>query len=138
MDLLSHPSVISGLKKAWHDSNPGPSGGHEEGGFVVAADGKEFMVFRWPRGSGNSIVVPDHPGGRIKEGRIVATFHTHPNTGPDYLQEPSLTDRRAIMDDPELRLPGYFGEFVISAEKVYLIRLSGDVEEVMRTEDLLK
>lgn len=68
----------------------------------------------------------------------MATFHTHPNTGPDYLQEPSLTDRRAVMDDPDFRVPGYFGEFVISAEKVYLIKPAGDVEEVMQTEDLLK
>jgi hypothetical protein len=138
MDFLSLPNVRSGLREAWHDSNPGPSGGHEEGGFIVETDQQELVVIRWPRGSENSIVVPGHPGGRIKEGRIVATFHTHPNTGPDYLQEPSVTDRRAVMGDPDLQGSGYLGEFVISAEKVYLVRPTGDVEEVMPTEDILK
>lgn len=109
MDMVSHQNVRSGLREAWQGSIPGPTGGHEEGGFIVDTDQGELLVIRWPRGSGNSIVVPKHPGGRIKEGRIVATFHTHPNTGPDYLQEPSLTDRRAVMDDPDFRVPGYFG-----------------------------
>jgi hypothetical protein len=30
---------------------------------------------------------------------IVASFHTHPNTGSDYLQEPSETDKRGITDE---------------------------------------
>lgn len=136
MELLSNEIVKSGLHEAWRDSNPGPAGGHEEGGFVVRGDDGALIVVRWPRGSGNSIIVADHPGGRIKEGQIVATFHTHPNTGSDYLQEPSETDRRAVRDDADLKGPEYLGEIVISAEWLYLIKPSGKVEVVGRTTDI--
>ncbi len=138
MDLLSTEIVKSGLRDAWHDSNPGPTGGHEEGGFIVRDDNGAMIVVRWPRGSGNSIVVPDHPGGRIEEGQIVATFHTHPNTGPDYFQEPSETDRRAVRDDPDLKGIDYLGEIVISAAMLYLIKPSGRVETVERTTVILQ
>ncbi|MFN0019673.1 MAG: hypothetical protein ACKVP0_15555 [Pirellulaceae bacterium] len=136
MELLSNEIVKTGLRKAWQDSNPGPTGGHEEGGFVVRGDDGARIVVRWPRGSGNSIIVADPPGGRIKEGQIVATFHTHPNTSSDYVQEPSETDRRAVRDDPDLKGPDYLGEIVISAEWLYLIKPSGTVEVVGRTADI--
>jgi len=42
------------------------------------------------------------------------------------------------MEDPDLQGSGYVGEFVISADMIYLVKPSGDVEEVMRTEDILK
>jgi hypothetical protein len=137
MDFLSNQAVMSGIRDAWHDSNPGPIGGHEEGGFIVQTNQGGMMVTRWPSGSGDSIVVPDHPGGRIKEGVILASFHTHPNTGPDYLQEPSVTDIRAVLSDPDLKGADYHGELVISVNKVYLIKPTGAVEEIGRTADLL-
>lgn len=133
MELLSNEIVKIGLRNAWQDSNPGPIGGHEEGGFIVKDDAGALIVIRWPRGSGNSIIVASHPGGRIKEGQIVATFHTHPNSGPDYLQEPSETDRRAVRDDPDLKGPEYLGEIVVSAAMLYLIKPSGKVEIVGQT-----
>jgi hypothetical protein len=33
--LLRNPIVRAALQQAWKDSNPGISGGHEEGGFIV-------------------------------------------------------------------------------------------------------
>ena len=66
----------------------------------------------------------------------MATFHTHPNTGRDYLQEPSETDRRAVRDDPDLKGSDYLGEIVISAEWLYLIKPSGKVEVVGQTADI--
>ncbi len=67
---------------------------------------------------------------------IVASFHTYPNTGPDYLQAPSETDRRTVRDDPDLKGPEYIGEFVIAATTIYLIEMAGSVREVSATADL--
>ena len=68
--------------------------------------------------------------------KIVASFHTHPNTGSDYLQEPSETDKRAIRDDPDLKGAFYVGEFVISMDKVYLITPNGQVSEIGNSRDI--
>jgi hypothetical protein len=94
-------------------------------------------VIRWPKGALNSIVVPPHPGSRIDGFDIVATFHTHPNTGPDYLQEPSETDRRAVRDDPNLKGQFYQGELVVAQAKVYLITSDGSVAILGETESLM-
>ena len=60
----------------------------------------------------------------------MATFHTHPNTERDYLQEPSDTDKRAVRDDLNLKGEFYEGEFVISQERIYLIAPDGQASEV--------
>ena len=65
---------------------------------------------------------------------IVASFHTHPNTGSDYLQEPSETDKRAVRDDPDLKGDDYIGEFVISQAVIYLVSPAGQVREMDDTE----
>jgi len=33
--VLSNANVRSAFQQAWTDSNPGVTGGHEEGGFIV-------------------------------------------------------------------------------------------------------
>jgi len=66
---------------------------------------------------------------------IVATFHTHPNTGSDYLQEPSETDKRAVRNDPHMKGACYEGEFVISAQTIYRIEPTGQVSEIAQTKD---
>jgi len=65
---------------------------------------------------------------------IVASFHTHPNTGNDYLQESSETDKRAVRDDPDLKGDEYLGEFVISQAVIYLVSPAGQVREMDDTE----
>jgi hypothetical protein len=55
------------LKQAWEDSEPGISGGHEEGGFITRTATGELDVIRWLRGNQNSILVPSHPRCRIGE-----------------------------------------------------------------------
>jgi hypothetical protein len=67
----------------------------------------------------------------------VATFHTHPNPGPDYQQEPSPTDVLAVRDDADLKSANYEGEYVIAAALVYFIRKDGAVETVGSTATLL-
>ena len=62
---------------------------------------------------------------------------THPNTGPDYLQEPSETDKRAVRDDPDFKAPHYAGELVISAALLYLVTPYGSVIQLGATERML-
>jgi hypothetical protein len=112
---------------------PAHKDAHEEGGFILRASDGTFLVQRWPRGVQNEIVVPLHPQGCSAGLPIVATFHTHPNPAPKYQQEPSLTDVRAVHDDPDLGGPEYEGEYVISEESIYRILKSGDVEEIGKT-----
>ena len=81
--------------------------------------------------------MPPHPACRIGGRDIVATFHTHPNTGTDFLQEPTATDRQAVRDDPDLKESCYVGELVISQAKTYLISPNGQVREVADTSELL-
>lgn len=104
------------------ESRPGPSGGQEEGGFIVRDAAGTLQVIRWPEGAGNTIYVPPHRGCRLGEFDIIASFHTHPNTGPEYLQEPSETDKRAVRDDADLKAPDFIGELVISAALSILSR----------------
>lgn len=128
--LLNIPIVRTALKQAWQDSNPGVTGGHEEGGFIVQDAANKLSILRWPNGLQNTILVPLHRGCRIHEQDIVASFHTHPNWGGDFLQEPSETDKRAVRDDPDLKGASYVGEFVIAQAAVYLITPTADVREV--------
>jgi hypothetical protein len=57
--------------------------------------------------------------------------------GPDYEQEPSLTDIRAVQNDPDLNHPQFEGEYVISTKIVYLIPRDGRVEEIAEARSLL-
>lgn len=137
LDLLREPEVRMALASAWAESKPGLTGAHEEGGFVVlGADGK-LVIQRWPAGGANVIQVPPHVGCEVNGLPIVASFHTHPNTGPDYLQEPGETDRRGVRDDPYLRGRWYAGEFVVSDETIYLITPGGMVRELGSRAELL-
>src|SRR5438093_501249 len=97
--ILKNPDIRAALKLVWRESQPGSSAGHEEGGFIVQDPAGSLQVIRWPRGASNTIDVPPHPGCRAEGLPIVASFHTHPNTGPDDLQEPSETDKRAVRED---------------------------------------
>ncbi len=133
--ILNSPVVRAALRDAWADSTAGTSLGREEGGFVIQ-DAGNLDVVRWPEGERDSISVPPHPDCKIDNRRIVATFHTHPNAGDDYLQEPSETDKRAVRDDPDLKDAGYVGKFVVSHEIIFLITPSGRVREVAETGEL--
>src|ERR1051325_9413862 len=111
-EILQSSEIVGRLKQAWQDSEPNVSGGHEEGGFIVV-DGFGFLsVVRWEKGAQSEIILPPHQNCFVGGRTIVASFHTHPNTGADFQQEPSLTDVRAIHDDPDLKGEFYLGEFV--------------------------
>ncbi len=135
--LLQDPAVRAAIREAWVDSEPGIIGGHEEGGFILQDPTGTLSVSRWPPGSQTCIRLPPHPGCRVGPCDIVATFHTHPNSGEMFLQEPGATDRRAVRDDPDLRGSRYQGELVISQETVFLVAPDGGVMVVGPTEELL-
>ena len=134
--MLNNPAVCAALKQAWEDSQPGATGGHEEGGFILRDSTGDLGVLRWPKGAQSSIILPAHPTCKIGDRALVATFHTHPNTGSDYLQKPSETDTRAVRDDPDLKGEFYEGEYVISQEIIYLITPPGQVGEVGATRSI--
>src|SRR5262245_9568919 len=135
LSILNDPIVLAALKDAWLDSNPGNSGGHEEGGFILLRSNGELNVMRWHRGEQDTITLPPHTDCKFDDEKIVASFHVHPNMGDDYLQEPSETDKRAVRDDPDLKGENYIGEFVISAKIIYLVTPAGSVRELNDTQE---
>jgi hypothetical protein len=135
--VASDPVVLAALKQAWEDSLPGTPGAHEEGGFVVRDAAGRLSVVPWPRGQQSTIGLPLHSNCRVAGNEVFASFHTHPNPGPNFLQEPSETDKRAVRDDPDLKGPDYVGELVVSQQTIYLITPGGQVEVVGDTRDLL-
>jgi hypothetical protein len=136
INILNAPAVLAAIQRAWADSRAENSITHEEGGFITKDVGGNLGVVRWPSGGQDSIRVPAHPKCKVGDRSIVATFHTHPNTAGDYLQEPSETDRRAVRDDLDLKDEDYVGEFVISYEMIFLITPAGRVREIAQTQEL--
>jgi hypothetical protein len=138
VSVLADDTIAGQFLQAWRDSQPGTATAHEEGGFVLRNTDGSLSVERWPRGAQNEISVPPHPGAKRSNLSIVATFHTHPNTGPEFQQDPSLTDIRAVRDDPDLSHHDYEGEYVIASEWIYRIHKNGKVEFVGQTKVVLK
>ena len=137
LDILREATIRAGLAEAWNESKPGLTGGHEEGGFIVLGEHDTLSVHRWPTGEGSLIRVPSHAGCVVDGLPIVATFHTHPNTGPDFLQEPGETDKRGVKEDADLKGSLYVGEFVVASEMIYLITPGGAVRELDARAELL-
>ena len=138
MSVLDDDTIRGLFLQAWQESQPGTAAAHEEGGFVLRNTNGSLGVERWPRGAQNQIVVPPHPGCKRENLLIVATFHTHPNPGPEFQQEPSMTDIRAVQDDPDLNHPDYEGEYVIAGEWIYRVQKNGQVEGVGEMKAALK
>ncbi len=137
-EILQNSAIVAELKQAWLDSEPNVSGGHEEGGFVIVDDLGFLSVVRWEKGTQNEIILPPHRNCFVGGKAIVASFHTHPNTGANFQQEPSLTDIRAVRDDFDLKGEFYLGEFVVSRENIYLIEPSGLFSVISKTEEIFE
>lgn len=60
-EILNNPLVCAELKQAWEDSQPGVTGGHEEGGFILKDSAGNLSIVRWSVGDRNSIILPAHP-----------------------------------------------------------------------------
>jgi hypothetical protein len=137
-DILENKSILAELKQAWFDSAPSLSDRHEEGGFILSDDSGFLSIVRWKKGTYNEIILPPHKNCFVDGKDIVASFHTHPNTGKDFEQEPSLTDIRAVRDDFDLKGEFYLGEFVISEENIYLIKPSGVFRVIGQTKNIFE
>ncbi|MEQ1603378.1 MAG: DUF4329 domain-containing protein [Pyrinomonadaceae bacterium] len=137
-DIFAVPSIRTDFSQAWIDSDPGVTGGHEEGGFITVDDDGSLSLVRWTNGSQNEIILPPHKNCFVDGKDIVASFHTHPNTGSDFQQEPSLTDIRAMSDDFDLKGEFYLGEIVISEQNIYLIEPAGDYHIIGATKVILE
>jgi len=128
VSVLDDDGTVDLFRQAWEESDPGKDSAHEEGGFVLRNPDGTLRVERWPCGAQNQILVPPHPNGMRGDLPIVATFHTHPNPGPEFQQEPSITDIRAVRDDVDLSHRDFEGEYVIAREFLYRIDRNGIVE----------
>ena len=137
MSVLQNEGGRAELRRAWEESTPDTGTAHEEGGFVLLHPDGSLTVERWPRGRRTKsrsrrtrAAVAGTPSSRRRSTRTRTPR-------PSYLQGPSPSDIRAVAEDPDLRHPEYEGEYVISAEILYLIEPDGQVRPLGDTASLL-
>ena len=87
-----------------------------------------------PSSARDSLSYPLCPNGLYQGHEIVGSFHTHPNTGKEWRQEPSPQDIRLSKAYPETMGPH---QIVISRETIYHIDKDGLVSVVGRTAEVL-
>lgn len=135
-EILLARDVIAGMRRAFTESDVAGANPVEHGGFIVRhPDTGQLAVERLPEGRRDSVSYPLCPNGLYNGKEIVGTFHTHPNTGSDWIQGPSPQDIRLSREYPETIGPH---QFVISAQTVYHIDSEGVVSEMGRTDDVLR
>ncbi len=94
-ELLSDPNIIAAMQRAYQESDVGGPNPTEQGGYVLrSVTSSGFEVERLPAGQRDSLSYPICTDGRYNGRDIVATFHTHPNTGAEWSQAPSPQDVR--------------------------------------------
>jgi hypothetical protein len=115
-DLLAHVDVIDGLRRAFQESGVGTDNPVEQGGFIVLDyDSGALDVVRLPASGPHSLVYPICADGKFRGNQIVGSFHTHPNTGLGWRQEPSMQDMRLSQEYPETMGPH---QFVIASDTI--------------------
>jgi proteasome lid subunit RPN8/RPN11 len=134
--LLEDANVKAGLKKAAQDSDIAGKNPTEQGGFILK-DPKtgQLSVERWPKGKGASIQPVVSADGKHNGKDIVGSFHTHPNVGKGWKQEPSDADVNFVKNYPKTAGNDHF---VVSKEKIYHIDNKGGVSEAGKTTEVLK
>lgn len=134
-DLLADPNVVAGMRKAFEESDAGGSEPVEQGGFILRhPETGELAVERLPSQHRSSLRYPICSGGTYRGKEIVGSFHTHPNTGSEWMQEPSPQDVRVSKEYPETMGPH---QFVFSATTAYHIDNEGLVSEIGQTAQVL-
>jgi hypothetical protein len=127
-DLLAHAGVIEGMRCAYEESGVGTDSPVEQGGFIVRdLTTGTLDVVRLSAGGRHSLVYPLCPNRRYEGKQIVGSFHTHPNTGPEWRQEPSMQDIRLSLEYPETMGAH---QFVIARATIYHIDNDGVVSEM--------
>lgn len=134
-ELLALPQVIAGFRQAYDDSDVGGSQPIEQGGFLVRdSHSSEVVIKRLPSSERDSLSYPLCSDGKYQGQEIVGSFHTHPNTGKEWRQEPSPQDIRLSKQFPETMGPH---QFVISSDTIYHVDNNGVVSAVGHTADVL-
>jgi len=135
-DPLNDPNVKAGMKQAAKDSDIGGGNPKEQGGFILK-DPKtgNLSVERWPTGQSSSMSPPISTDGKYNGKDIVGSFHTHPNVGQGWKQEPSTTDTSFVTNYPKTAGDNHY---VISKDKVYRIDSGASVSDAGKTGDILK
>jgi hypothetical protein len=135
-DLLSDPQIVAGMRRAYQDSEVGGDTPVEQGGFLLYDSIADRLdVGRLPAGHQDSMSFPICSDGTYSGKLIVGSFHTHPNVGPQWRQEPSPQDIRLSIDYPETMGPH---QFVISHDMIFRIDNDGTVVEMGSTIQLLQ
>lgn len=133
-DLLSDAGVVSALRRAYDESGVGSNHPIEQGGFIVIdPDSHRLDVVRLPTQGRDSFAFPICADGLYGGRRIVGSFHTHPNTGAEWRQEPSVQDIRISQNYPETM---GMHQFVIAEGAIYHIDNDGVVTEMGPTSQL--
>ena len=89
-ELLADPNVLAGMRRAFDDSDVGGPQPMEQGGFLVRDPQTGIVtVIRLASSGRDSLRYPLCPTGLYQGQEIVGSFHTHPNTGPEWRQEPT-------------------------------------------------
>ena len=133
-EILEDVNVAAAMRRVYRESDVGGDFAVEQGGFIVAGDGGAFSVERVAHGRPSSLGYPLCPDGSFNGRRIVGTFHTHPNTGDEWMQEPGRQDIRLSTEYPETMGAH---QFVISFERIYVINNDGAVSDAGATRQLL-
>jgi hypothetical protein len=134
-ELLANAEVIDQLRRAYDESRVGTDDPAEQGGFLLIDPVHCIVeVAKLPSGAPDSLAFPICADGMYQGKTIVGSFHTHPNAGADWRQEPSPQDIRLSQDFPETMGPH---QFVIAKEKIYHIDREGMVTVIGDTEQLL-
>lgn len=135
-ELLDEATIRSALRDALLDSRPGTKAPIEQGGFIVRDSGTlRPVVRRLNIGQADSFQIPLCPDGKFQGEQILGSFHTHPNTGPLWQEEPSRQDIRLVTEYPET--VGRW-HFVIGPERTYCIVNDGTVRTLGATDDVLQ
>ena len=134
-ELLGNAGVIDQLRRAFEESGVGTDRPIEQGGFIVRDPVSGAVeVIRLPARERDSLAYPICADGSHRGKQIVGSFHTHPNIGTDWRQEPSAQDIRLSQDYPDTMGPH---QFVIAREKIYHIDNDGVVSVMGITHQLL-
>lgn len=136
---IQNAAVRAAIRQAWADSDAASAANrHEEGGYVCRDAAGHLRVERWPGGGGANIPVPARAADGTYNGmEVVGEFHTHPNpprdeAGTEWMQGPDAGEVAAIGAE------GYSGNsYVISNNRIYMIRPAGTLAVIGTREGLL-
>jgi hypothetical protein len=134
-ELLSDARLVGELRRAYDESGVGSNHPVEQGGFIVVDTNSDLLdIVRLPAQGRDSFSFPICSDGVYGGRKIVGSFHTHPNSGTEWRQEPSVQDIRLSQNYPDTM--GRH-QFVIAESTIYHIDNDGVVTEMGPTSRLL-